>query len=137
MKQKAKSPEDDTRINTQRDTSFETREKFLPQIPRLNSLEIQSLVKKFPPNESRYAPGLPTSTSELNTDPRRTKPGTRRRYCKRLDHLVRAADQLRNQNQSTFKQLNYDLITQKVKTNDFLRTQDLVKLSDYSVGKMI
>jgi hypothetical protein len=31
--------------------------------------------------------------------------------------------------------LEYDILKQNVKTNDFLRTQSLVKDSDYSTGK--
>lgn len=61
----------------------------------------------------------------------------KRRYHKKLEKLIHAADQMREENAETVEKLNYNLLRQKIQTTDFLRTQNLVKLSDYATGKMV
>ena len=51
--------------------------------------------------------------------------------------MVKAADKMRQENQQTFNDLDYDLIKQKVTTNDFLRTQNIVKDCDFCSGKRL
>ena len=74
---------------------------------------------------------------QFSAETRKKQMQYRRRYHKKLENVIKEADVMRADNVHYCSNLDYEILKQKIETNDFLRTKELVHLSNFAQGPLI